>query len=110
MKAKRKGRFDRRPGSARKAHSLKIESRYLDAVGDGAKAFEVRKADRDFRVGDILQLREWNAERQAFGSRSIVCVISYILGGEEAAKFGIVPGYCVLGIKLPANHCWPPND
>lgn len=96
-------------GSARKCHTLKIAAKYLDAIGDGMKPFEVRKFDRDFRVGDILHLREWDGMHQSWGYRWIACFITYILSGNEATEFGVMPGYCVLGIKLPANHCWPPN-
>jgi hypothetical protein len=35
-------------------HELKVEPRFLDALLDGTKAFEVRKNDRDYQVGDIL--------------------------------------------------------
>lgn len=91
------------------AHSLKTLSRYLDAVGSRQKAFEVRRDDRDFQVGDWLVLREWDDQIGAFGSRWIGCKITYVLRGDDAVRFGIRNGYCVLGIVLPANHQWPPN-
>ncbi len=37
-------------------HNLKLHDRYYDAVKYGFKRFEIRKNDRDFRVGDILVL------------------------------------------------------
>jgi hypothetical protein len=91
-------------------HSLKTLPEYTDAVGSGAKTFEVRRDDRDFQVGDWLQLREWDAEIAEWGPRWIACKISYVLRGPASELFGVRPGFCVLGIKLPANHQWPPTS
>lgn len=35
-------------------HRLKIQERYADAVLNGTKTFEVRKNDRNFKVGDKI--------------------------------------------------------
>lgn len=43
-----------------KMHNLKITPKYFDAVKYGIKTFKVRKDDRDFEVGDYLNLREWD--------------------------------------------------
>lgn len=92
-------------GSVRMAHTLKTWGPYLEAIGLGHKTFEIRKDDRGFRVGDILHLREWNPDKQDWGPRSVTCFISYIL--RDFA--GLKNGYCAMGIRLPANHQWPPN-
>lgn len=91
------------------AHILKTLVQYLDAVGFRQKAFEVRRDDRDFQVGDWVMLRQWDDQVGAFGARWIICKITYVLRGAEAVRFGVQEGYCVLGIRLPANHQWPPN-
>lgn len=33
-------------------HTLKIQKQYADAVLNGTKTFEIRKNDRNFKVGD----------------------------------------------------------
>ncbi len=42
-----------------KVHELKTWPESFRAVRAGAKTHEVRKNDRDFRVGDVLVLWEW---------------------------------------------------
>lgn len=44
-------------------HELKTVQPFFDQVVSGAKSFEARRHDRDFRAGDLLLLREWNTVR-----------------------------------------------
>lgn len=78
-------------------HRLKIWTEYYDAVFDGKKRFEVRKNDRDFKVGDRLWLMEFDKEKQELTGRYMEAQISYMLNG---GSFGIEEGYCVLGIYV----------
>ena len=82
-------------------HILKTWPEYFDAIGDRRKTFEARCNDRDFQVGDSLELREWNPETQDYTQRWIWCRISYVLNG---GKFGVQPGWAILGLNLPNNH------
>lgn len=38
-----------------KKHTLKIQAVYANAKLDGKKMFKIRKNDRDFKVGDIVE-------------------------------------------------------
>jgi hypothetical protein len=40
-------------------HNLKSLSEYFNAVWHGAKNFEIRKNDRNFREGEFVILQEW---------------------------------------------------
>lgn len=42
-----------------KVHELKLNTKYYDDVKKGLKTFEIRKNDRDFKVGDVLSLTRW---------------------------------------------------
>ena len=44
-----------------KTHELKLDIKYFDDVKSGKKKFEIRKNDRDFVVGDILDLKAWDS-------------------------------------------------
>jgi hypothetical protein len=65
-------------------------------VRDGIKRFEVRKNDRDYQVGDILILQEWNHEENYYIGYSLSCRITYMMQGE----FGLPPDIAVLQIEV----------
>lgn len=87
------GRVYRNGGTL--THELKAEQPFYGDVACGRKEFEVRRADRDFHVGDALVLREWNGK--AFTGFECTRVITYIL--RDAERFGIMPGFVVLGLR-----------
>lgn len=58
---------------------------------DGSSC-EVRKYDRDFRVGDILILKEYNGE---YTGKSVTMRICYALSDPDFVK----DGYVILGIQ-----------
>lgn len=45
-----------------KTHELKLDIKYFDDVKTGKKNFEIRKNDRDFQVGDTLELKAYSGE------------------------------------------------
>ena len=75
-------------------HELKILPFFYQEIVNGNKNFESRKNDRDFKVNDILLLREFD-----FGSytgRRTVVKVTYILDDSwEQVK----PGYAILAIQ-----------
>ena len=103
-----------------KTHELKVWSEFYDKISSKSKQFEVRKNDRDFKVGDTLILREfipcdkcngsgkvWDSGDKALcncpephgeftGNRADASV-DYVLHGGQ---FGIVEGYCVMSITV----------
>lgn len=82
-------------------HGLKIWPEYFHAVVAGGKRFEVRRNDREFRVGDTLVLREWHPLEQKYTGHSCACTITYILPGGQ---HGIADGFAVLGFKFAKTH------
>lgn len=50
-------------------HNLKTWPEYFQAVIDGKKTFEIRKNDRDFKVGNELLLQEYDPEQETYTGR-----------------------------------------
>ena len=78
-------------------HELKTVPPYFEAVRKGDKQFEVRKNDRGFSIGDELLLREWFPQLEDYSGRTVHRKITYVLQSE---KYGIAPGFCVLGLAV----------
>lgn len=59
-------------------HHLKINKRHFEGVVSGNKKAEFRKADRDFKVGDIINLNEFVPFHKGgwFTGRSILVTIT----------------------------------
>ena len=77
-------------------HELKLQQPFFDDVFYNKKEFEVRKNDRNFKVGDRLKLVEFPSDKPRF----VLKVVKYILGGGQ---YGIENGYVVLGLKEIPN-------
>lgn len=73
-----------RIGGERMKHELKTWPEYFEAVISGKKTFEIRKNDRDFKVGDLLLLKEFFPEAREAGDNGYsgeecLCEVTYIL-------------------------------
>ena len=77
-----------------KLHKLKILPKYYDKVLSKEKMFEIRKDDRNFKVGDIIRLCEHDGKE--FTGRDSLYNIDYKLNGGE---YGLEEGYCILSIS-----------
>lgn len=76
-----------------KTHSVKILPEYFEAVISGEKTFEIRYNDRDYKVGDLLCLKEFCDGD--YTGRETVREICYMLDDPTCCK----EGYVVLGLK-----------
>lgn len=81
----------------REVHKLKALPEYFELVRIGVKNFEVRKNDRDFKVGDLLILQEWDGSK--YTGRDQRRKICYILDNKDYCK----EGYVILGFDLYYN-------
>lgn len=77
-------------------HKLKILPRFFAAVCDGTKTFEVRKNDRGFQMGDILELQEWLPD-SGYTGKVVRRKVTYILYGDTFA--GLDNSYVVMAIE-----------
>ena len=96
-------------------HKLKIQEPWTSRVRSGEKRAEIRKHDRDFQAGDLLELQPANSagnriqewvERDERGRfineyRPVEPIRARITHVLPASQFpGITEGYCVLSIEV----------
>lgn len=78
-------------------HELKTWPKFFAALRSGSKTFEVRRADRNFRVGDTLILREWDPSRSEFTEAApLMRTVTYVMHGPA---FGVEDGFCVMAVQ-----------
>ncbi len=80
---------------AGRTHFLKTWPVFFSEVWSGAKPFELRKNDRDYKVGDWLHLEDW-APGTGYTGRAVIARVSYVLA--DVPDFGLMPGYAILGL------------
>ncbi|GHV18233.1 hypothetical protein FACS189425_06430 [Clostridia bacterium] len=83
-------------------HNLKILPKFFEPIRNGAKPFELRKNDRDYKVGDTVRLWECDPDEE-YSGLVISAKITYILPGGD---YGIHADYCVLGLSKPIEQDW----
>ncbi|AYV20470.1 DUF3850 domain-containing protein [Vibrio mediterranei] len=85
-----------------KKHRLKIKPEYLISIIEGNKTFEIRKNDRDFKVGDRVCLVDEENKRYidiiikyitdyAQQEGYIVFSFDWISGGKLLGESGVLP-------------------
>ncbi|MEJ9303083.1 DUF3850 domain-containing protein [Priestia megaterium] len=68
-------------------HNLKINKEFFGPVLDQIKTFEIRKNDRNFRVGDKVTLNEWDNEKKRYTGRRTNIEIIYMTDYEQKDNY-----------------------
>lgn len=76
-------------------HSIKIQKQYFNKVLSKEKTFELRKNDRNYKIGDTLILKEIDDHDLNTG-HSVTVEITYILNGP---CYGLEAGFCIMSVK-----------
>jgi|ERR1700730_159563 Domain of unknown function (DUF3850) len=84
-------------------HTLKCWPQSFEAILAGEKTHDLRRADdRNFRVGDVVQLNEFNPASKRYTGRRLKVKITYITSADlpcALSKGALHPDYCILSIK-----------
>lgn len=86
-----------------RTHELKTWPEPFQAILDERKRHEIRVNDRDFAVGDVLALKEWQIgqDRNYYTGRELRVVVTYMTPG---GAWGLPERLCVMSIeKEPGN-------
>lgn len=85
-----------------KVHQLKVWPIYFAALERGDKLFDVRRNDREFRIGDQVVLSEWDPFRESYTHKpSLQFHVDYVLRADEFPD-ALREGYVVLSLRRPA--------
>lgn len=80
--------------SGQKVHHIKLGASFFEEVERGEKTFELRKNDRDYKKGDILEMMEFKDGKNT--GRTVRVLVTYIL-----TEFtGLEEGYCIMATCL----------
>lgn len=79
-----------------KLHILKIKEKYLRAIENGLKLFELRKNDRDYQVADLIRFVDCNGQNYLKSSNCLY-EITYVL--KNVPEYGLDEDYCILGLR-----------
>jgi hypothetical protein len=65
-------------------HELKSWVGLFEPIYNGEKTHELRVLDRDYRVGDILRLREFNPTEHNYTGRDCYVEVTYITSSQHS--------------------------
>jgi hypothetical protein len=78
-------------------HDLKTWPESFEAIELGIKTHEVRFNDRDYQVGDLLRLKQWDPAAAIYCGREVYVRIDYI--GDLGIYDNALAGYVGMSIK-----------
>src|SRR5690349_4859693 len=86
-------------------HHLKSWPQFFGPIREGTRTHELRKNDRNFNIGDILVLREFDPAAQTYtGEECVVEVTSMTSFAQPCAisNEALNPEFCILSVRLVA--------
>lgn len=75
-------------------HALKCHIKPFQALRSLQKTFEWRLNDRDYQIGDLLYLKEYNPESNTFTGSVLRLFVNHIM----LEGFGLPKGFCIMSV------------
>lgn len=89
-------------------HQLKCWPEFFDAIAEGRKRHDLRRAyDRDFRVGDRLLLGEFDPRAATYTGRTQLVEVTYVTSALQPcalSEMALSPDFCILSIVPILRH------
>jgi hypothetical protein len=80
----------REPAAEWRVHDLKVWPEYFRDIITGRKHTEFRQHDRDFQVGDVLLLREWDPDKKEYTGRELRRRVAFLYAPHQAPDFVVL--------------------
>lgn len=84
-------------------HKVKSWAHFFDAISDGRKVHDLRKLDRDYKVGDILVLQRYDNINGEYTGEELEAEITYITSNKVPCAFSssaLDREYGIFSLKL----------
>lgn len=81
-----------------KTHRLKVHHSVVPDLVSGVKSFEFRFDDRNFEVGDTLDMYIVDDDGKELNWRPAYGMVKLVTYKLPAPAFGIPEGYCIMSI------------
>lgn len=85
-----------------KIHRLKSWPPFFNALVAGERMHELRRNDRDFVVGDLLELHEFDPTRGDYTGRVATFSVTSITSSDvpcAVSAEALDPRFCILSVK-----------
>jgi hypothetical protein len=82
-------------------HTLKCWPEFFEAIRDGRKRHDLRRHDRVYEVGQIIELREYDPHAYYYTGRSQRARITYMTSMDSPCAYseiGLQSGFCILSL------------
>jgi hypothetical protein len=87
----------------RAKYELKSWSEFFEPILLGKKTHDLRRADdRNFEVGDVLLLREFNPQSSTYTGRELLVEVTYITSAKHPcalSEASLHRDFCILSIR-----------
>lgn len=84
-------------------HKVKSWSHFFDAIKEGKKLHDLRKLDRDYKVGDTLVLQRYDNINGEYTGEEVEVEITYITSNKVPCAFSssaLDKNYGIFSLKL----------
>lgn len=84
-------------------HTVRSWAHFFDAIKAGKKTHDLRKDDRNYKVGDVLRLERYDNIDGLYTGESLLVDVTYITNRDAPCAFSssvVQPGYAILSIQL----------
>jgi hypothetical protein len=83
-------------------HTVKSWPQFFSAVSAGTRTHELRRNDRGYNVGDILELREFDPGPGVYTGRTCAVRVTALTSFSEpcaVSQEALHPEFCILSVR-----------
>ena len=84
-------------------HKVKSWPKFFQPLSDGTRTHELRRNDRRYQVGDVLEMHEYLPDKQVYSGRTLYMKVTSITSASEpcaVSEEALHNDFCILSVKL----------